>query len=49
MVDNNDVQKILRRYLRRWGGKSILINNPDEVPIHSEVPKLHLIFYKLEG
>ena len=49
MVDNNDVQKILRRYLRRWGGKSILINNPDEVAIHSEVPKLHLISYKLEG
>lgn len=49
MVDNNDVQKILRRYLRRWGGKSILINNPDEVPIHSEIPKLHLITYKLEG
>ena len=39
MADNNDIQKILRRYLRRGDGEPILIDYPDEIPIQSEIPK----------
>ena len=38
MADNNDVQKILKRYLRRGDGKPMIIEYPQEVPIQMEIP-----------
>nr|WP_281502425.1 GIY-YIG nuclease family protein [Arenibacter sp. S6351L] len=38
MADNNDVQKILRRYLRRGDGESVLIDYHNDVTSLNEIP-----------